>query len=138
VRGTLFVFLILGAVFFFAGNQVLTVGDLVFFLFLFWFFSWRKRKEKELRDEDDACQHLIDYEPKSAYWKKRLKEEKEEDKKARDAHPEYYKPPTPQDLEEHNAWRISQGYPPLSARQAGVPSVFPDIKAEEPKKPDKP
>jgi hypothetical protein len=51
MKATLFIFLILGAVFFFAGNQVLTVGDLVLVLVIFWLWHWQaKKRVKEQED----------------------------------------------------------------------------------------
>jgi len=100
MKATLFIFLILGAVFFFAGNQVLTVGDLVLVLVIFWLWHWQA--------------------------KKRVKEQEEQKEQQRiEAFNADYKPPAEQDVAELNEWRKSQGYPPLSAWELGARSVLP-------------
>jgi len=101
MKATLFIFLILGAVFFFAGNQVLTVGDLVLVLVIFWLWHWQA--------------------------KKRVKEQEEQKEQQRiEAFNADYKPPAEQDVAELNEWRKSQGYPPLSAWELGARSVLPN------------
>jgi len=106
MKTTLFILLILGAVFFFAGNQVLTVGDAVLVLLILWLYRWQAKKRAKEQEEQKEQQMI----------------------EAFDAD---YKPPTEQDVAELNEWRKSQGYPPLSAWELGARSVLPNQRPEK-------
>jgi hypothetical protein len=123
MKANLLVLLILGAGFLFARNVPLTVGDVVIFLFFVWFYRWRANREKELRAEDEAHKDTpsAEYQPKSAYGRKQM----EEDKKRQAEFNADYKPPTLQDVADLNEWRKSQGYREVSAQELGARVEFP-------------